>query len=206
MPATVQKVLAASLIALLLVLTINFFGDVMFGQGEEEEASSEQPGGAPAPGGEGGATAPAADAAPLANRLAAADPAKGQQVAKKCVGCHTFEPGEPYKVGPNLAGVVGAPKTSKPGFSYSDALRGLGGTWTYEELDRFIAKPLSFAPGTKMIFAGVPSAEDRAAVIVYLKSLSPDAPPLPGPEAPGQGGATPQAEAPGEGPPPSPGS
>jgi len=65
------------------------------------------------------------------------------------------------------------------GFAYSDAVKGLGGTWTYEDLDKFLTKPSAFAPGTKMGFPGLPSGDDRANAIAYLRSISPKAPPPP---------------------------
>ena len=115
----------------------------------------------------------------LSARLAAADQAAGKKVFKKCKACHTTEQGGKNRVGPNLWNVVGGPKAHADGFSYSDAITGLGGDWTYADLDAYLTKPKDFAPGTKMSFAGLKKPEDRAAVISYLRSLS-DAPkPLP---------------------------
>ena len=58
-------------------------------------------------------------------------------------------------------------------------MRDMGGNWDYASLNAFLAKPKDFVPGTKMSFAGLKKAADRAAVIAYLRSLS-DAPaPLP---------------------------
>ncbi len=47
--------------------------------------------------------------APITPLLAKADPKKGQQLTKVCQVCHTFDKGEPNKIGPNLWGVVGGP-------------------------------------------------------------------------------------------------
>ena len=58
------------------------------------------------------------------------------------------------------------------GFAYSDALKGIGGEWTFEKLDHFLTKPASFAPGTKMSFAGLKKEKDIVAITEYLKSLS----------------------------------
>ena len=111
--------------------------------------------------------------------LRSADPERGAKVAKKCAGCHSFAKGGPHKVGPNLWGIVGRPVASAEGFSYSDALRGLGGNWDYERLEAFLADPKAYAPGTKMSFAGIKKLEDRAALIAYLRTLADEPAPLP---------------------------
>jgi cytochrome c len=128
---------------------------------------------------EGAAAAPAAEDKPLPVRLAAASVDKGQATAKKCLSCHSFDDGGATKVGPNLYGVLGRAKGSKEGFAYSDAIKKLGGNWTYEDLDKFLTKPSAFASGTKMTFAGLSEGQDRADVIMYLHSISPNAPPPP---------------------------
>jgi cytochrome c len=111
--------------------------------------------------------------------LAAASPEKGEKVAKKCAACHSFEEGGPNKVGPNLWGVIGHEKAAHAGFAYSDALKGLGGTWTFEDLNHFLTRPKDFAPGTKMSFAGLKKPTDRADLLAYLRSLSDSPVPLP---------------------------
>lgn len=121
----------------------------------------------------------AAPAASLPDLLKAADPAAGEKIAMKCKACHDFTKGGPNKVGPNLWDIVGAKHAHRDDFNYSDAIKGLSGDWTYENLDRFLTKPKDYAPGTKMAFPGLPKAEDRAAVIAYLRTLSDSPKPLP---------------------------
>ncbi len=127
--------------------------------------------------------APAAEAEtperPFAALLAAADADNGAKLAKKCLACHTAEKGGKDKVGPNLWGIVGRPVAAREGFAYSDALTNLGGEWTYERLDAFLADPKGFAPGTKMSFAGIKKAEDRADIVAWLRTLADEPPPLP---------------------------
>jgi len=104
--------------------------------------------------------------------LASADAGKGEKVFKKCKACHTVDEGGKNKVGPGLWDVVGRAKGSVDGFKYSDVMIAKGGDWGYEDLDAFLASPKGFLKGTKMSFSGVKKAADRAALIVYLRSLS----------------------------------
>jgi cytochrome c len=111
--------------------------------------------------------------------IAAADPAHGQTVAKKCLTCHSFEQGGPAKVGPNLWNVVGGPHAHMEGFRYSEAMKSSGGTWDYAALDQYLLNPKAYIPGNRMAFPGIKKPEDRAAVIAYLRTLSDNPVPLP---------------------------
>lgn len=142
---------------------------------------------------EGGAGA-AADL-PLPNLLAAADAKAGEALFAKCKACHTAEQGGPNGIGPNLYGVVGeAIAAGRGGFAFSDALKAKGGNWDFASLDTWLKNPKAFADGTKMSFAGLAKAEDRANVIVYLNSLGSNVP-LPAPVAVPAAGAAPAAVA-----------
>ena len=121
---------------------------------------------------------PAAAMGDAISLLASADAGKGLSVFKKCKACHTSEQGGANRVGPNLWDVVGRAKGAAAGFNYSDALKSKGGVWTLADLDGFLAAPRAFVPGTKMGFAGLKKPGDRAAVIVFLNSLSAQPKPL----------------------------
>ena len=132
----------------------------------------------------GAATAPAAEnkappEEPLPALLAKADAKKGEQDAKVCQTCHNFEKGAGPKIGPPLWGVVGRPMASVPGFSYSDSLKGVGGDWTYEAVNKMITNPKSEASGTKMAFPGEKDPQKRADILAYLQTLSDSPVPFP---------------------------
>ncbi len=75
-------------------------------------------------------------------------------------------------VGPNLYGIVGGSVAAIEGFRYSSALREYSGDWTPERLDAFLANPREEVGGTRMGFAGVRDAEDRADLIAFLNTQS----------------------------------
>ena len=111
--------------------------------------------------------------------LRTASPEKGAKLFRKCKACHTSKKGGKNHVGPNLWDVVGRKIAGSADFKYSEVFRGKGGNWSFAELDAFLANPKNYAKGTKMSLRGVEKSEDRADLLVYLRSLS-DAPePLP---------------------------
>ncbi len=120
---------------------------------------------------------PAADAG-VGVLLAQADVDAGAKSARKCAACHSFEEGGANKIGPPLWGVIGRDVAALD-FAYSDALSEKEGAWDYQALDAFLAEPREWAPGTKMAFAGIREPEERADVILYLRSLSNEPAPLP---------------------------
>jgi cytochrome c len=130
---------------------------------------------------------------PIAVYLATADPAKGEQVFKKCGACHNAAKGGPNALGPNLWGAMGKPHGHVPGFAYSDALKSKPGVWDWEGMNQWLKSPKAYAPGTKMTFAGLSKPEDRANLIAWLNTQS-DAP-LPLPTAPAASPAVVAAEA-----------
>jgi cytochrome c len=136
---------------------------------------------------------------PIEVLLASASVEKGQATAKQCGACHTFEKGAPNRVGPNLWNIVGSERGEGRGFNFSAAMKAKGGTWTFEELNKFLANPRGYIPGTNMTFAGLSRGQQRADVIDYLNSLSDNPKPLPKaaenkPEQGNAGGANKPAE------------
>ncbi len=87
-----------------------------------------------------------------------------------CAICHSTEAGV-QKLGPSLAGVVGRKSGSLPDYSYSPAMAGAGLVWTKPALDKYLANPQAMVHGTKMPFAGLKNAKERASLIAYLATL-----------------------------------
>lgn len=166
-----NKVIASVLTALIIAMVAGILSNMLV-QPKPLEKPVFIVAGAPA------SSAPAEQAAapklePIAPLLAKADAKKGEALTKVCQTCHTFNKGEPNKIGPNLFDVVGeAIAEDRNGYAFSSALEAdKGQKWDPEKLNAWLDDPQHFAPGTKMTFAGFPKPQDRADVIAYLQSL-----------------------------------
>jgi len=116
--------------------------------------------------------AAAAGPEPIGPLLANADPKKGEQIAKVCTTCHTFNKGGQNKIGPNLFGITEEAMAEVPGYQFSSAMEAhKGEKWDTDKLNEWLWKPQALIKGTKMTFAGLPKAQDRADVITYLGTL-----------------------------------
>lgn len=138
---------------------------------------------------------------PIEALLASADPAKGEAVFKKCTSCHTINSGGANGIGPNLFGIIGKPiGKHAAGFAYSADLSGHGGNWDWTNMNAWLASPKKFASGTKMTFAGLSKAEDRANLIAWMNTQGsnlplPAAPAAEASETPAEGAASDAAAA-----------
>ncbi|HXM00477.1 MAG TPA: cytochrome c family protein [Rhizomicrobium sp.] len=144
----------------------------------------------------GGTAAPVEEALPdWGTALPKADLAAGKDVSTRCEQCHDLSKGGPDKIGPNLWGIVGRARASRASFSYSGAMMSSHDVWDFDKLFRYLKSPQSVVPGTKMTFAGLPSAAQRINLLAYLRTLS-DSPmaipaPKPAAAAPAAGTAAP---------------
>ena len=72
---------------------------------------------------------------PIAPAMAKADPKTGEQVAKVCLQCHTFDKGGANKIGPNLFGIMEENIAAVPNYQFSQALAAhKGEKWDPEKL------------------------------------------------------------------------
>mgnify|MGYP003148617859 FL=1 len=146
----------------------NKIGDTLVHANEPEKMGFEV---AVADQGDAQDAAPKEAEKPVMELIATASADAGAKVFKKCTACHSAEAGAKHKIGPNLWEIVGRGQGKADGFNYSGTLAGLGGTWSIEELNKFLDNPKEYAPGNKMTFRGIPKNADRAALLVYLESL-----------------------------------
>ena len=100
--------------------------------------------------------------------FASTSAADGAKVFKKCAACHSISQGGGNKIGPALWGVLGRKAGSVSDYKYSKAMAAYGKPWSFEEMNGFLIKPKDWIKGTKMSFAGIKSAKERAAVILYM--------------------------------------
>jgi cytochrome c len=112
-------------------------------------------------------------AAPL-SVARAQDLAAGEQSFKKCFPCHSIGEGAKNKVGPILNGLDGRHSGAVAGYSYSDANKNSGITWSKDQFLDYIKDPRSKIPGTKMTFAGIKNEKEAESLWAYLAQFDAD--------------------------------
>jgi len=100
--------------------------------------------------------------------FASTNAAEGAKIFKKCAACHSISEGGGNKIGPALWGVLNRPIGSMSDYKYSKAMAAYGKKWSVKEMNGFLLKPKDWIKGTKMSYAGLKKAEDRAAIILYM--------------------------------------
>lgn len=172
---TVTKAAAALIGSLLFLMLVSWFASSLYhvgfsGHVAEGEEIPQAYRIAVEGGDDAGAEEAVEEGPDFATLLASADAAAGEKSFGKCKSCHKLDGAD--GVGPHLNGVVERDVASVEGFNYSDAMAAHEGVWTPEELNAFITNPKAHVPGTKMAFAGIKSAEERANLVAYLQTTN----------------------------------
>jgi cytochrome c len=102
---------------------------------------------------------------------AAQDLAAGENSFKKCLPCHSVGADAKNKVGPVLNGLDGRKSGTVEGYNYTEANKNSGIIWDEKTFAEYITDPRAKIPGTKMVFAGIKSENERASLWAYLKQF-----------------------------------
>ena len=164
-----NKIIVSIVFAIILVLGINKVTDVIF-YVEKPEKSAYQVASVSTVASTTSAETSStnSETGNIMALFASTSAAEGAKVFKKCAACHSINEGGANKIGPTLWGVLGRSAGSIPDYKYSKAMAAHGKNWSFEEMNGFLIKPKDWIKGTKMSFAGLKNAKERAAVILYM--------------------------------------
>src|SRR6476469_471463 len=113
-------------------------------------------------------------ASAIASAALAQDVAAGKTSFNKCMACHSIGEGAKNKVGPELNGIDGRKSGTAEGYSYSDANRNSGITWSKDAFLEYIKDPKAKIPGTKMAFAGIKNEKEANDLWAYIAQFDKD--------------------------------
>ena len=175
----INKVIAAIILTVLVVVGINKLTDKIFFIEKSQESAykieiSETATIVKTASSETGAV----ESVDIASLLSQGNVTHGEKVFKKCAACHSISKGGGNKIGPALWNVLGRQTGSLPDYKYSKAMAAHGKPWSFEEMNGFLTKPKNWIKGTKMSFIGLKSGKERAAVILYMNKNSDNPLPL----------------------------
>ena len=109
-----------------------------------------------------------------ASTALAQDVAAGKTSFNKCMACHAIGEGAKNKVGPELNGLDGRKAGTAPDYTYSDANKNSGITWSETEFKEYIKDPKAKIPGTKMVFAGIKNEKEINDLWAFLAQYDKD--------------------------------
>ena len=164
-----NKIIVSIALAILVILGINKISDVIF-YVEKPEKSAYQVDSVTTVAST--TTTESSDTQNIMALFASTNAEEGAKVFKKCAACHSISKGGANKIGPALWGVIGRKAGSIKDYKYSKALVAYGKVWSFDEMNGFLIKPKEWVKGTKMSFAGLKDAKQRAAVILYMNENS----------------------------------
>ena len=165
-----NKIIVSVVLALILILGINKITDIIFYVEKPEKAAYQVASDTTTSSGStsSDATSTSSESGNIMALFASTNAAEGAKVFKKCAACHSISEGGANKIGPALWGILGKTAGSHPDYKYSKAMAAYGKNWSFEEMNGFLIKPKDWIKGTKMSFAGLKNAKERAAVILYM--------------------------------------
>ena len=172
-----NKIIVSIVLAIILVLGINKMADVIYNV-KKPETSAYQVNVTTVASTETQTSSESSQDGNIMALFASVSSADGAKVFKKCAACHSISEGGANKIGPALWGVLGRQAGSVSGYKYSKAMAAHGKVWSFKEMNGFLIKPKDWIKGTKMSFAGLKNAKDRAAVIIYMNENSSNPLPL----------------------------
>ena len=168
-----NKIIVSIVLAVILVLGINKITDVIFYVEKPEKSAYQVESVTTVASNTSTETSSvSSESGNIMALFASTSAAEGAKVFKKCLACHSITEGGANKIGPALWGVLGRPAGSVPGYKYSKAMAAHSKNWSFEEMNGFLIKPKDWIKGTKMSFAGLKKANDRAAVILFMNENS----------------------------------
>lgn len=98
---------------------------------------------------------------------------RGAEIYRACIACHTLTPDDGNRAGPTLHGIFGRRIASLPGYNFSEPLKKMDIVWTPDTVAKlFEVGPMAYTPGTKMPEQTIGSAEDRQALVEFLKKAT----------------------------------
>ena len=164
-----NKIIVSILLAIILVLGINKISDIIF-YVEKPEKSAYQ---VASTTNTNGTTSVekntiSTESGDIMALFASTNSTEGAKIFKKCAACHSIAQDGGNKIGPALWGILGRKAGSVSDYKYSKAMVAYAKPWSFEEMDGFLLKPKDWIKGTKMSFAGLKNAKERAAVILYM--------------------------------------
>ena len=170
-----NKIIVSIVFAIILIVGINKITDAIFYTEKPEKSAYQVESVAKV---EKTVASETDDSENIMALFASTSASDGAKVFKKCAACHSISKGGGNKIGPALWGVIGRKAGSISDYKYSKALAVHGKIWSFEEMNGFLIKPKEWVKGTKMAFAGLKNAKERAAVILYMNENSDNPLPL----------------------------
>ena len=167
-----NKIIVSLILAVVLIVAINKFADIIFYVEKPKESAYQVASVSNSAEEKTSTSSSMTGSEDIIALLVSVSVEDGEKVFKKCAACHSISKGGANKIGPALWGVLGRTAGSISDYKYSKAMAAYGKPWSFEEMNGFLIKPKDWIKGTKMSFAGLKNAKERAAVILYMNENS----------------------------------